>query len=143
MIEKTISCFEKLNDAFAVTEKKNPKRHLHAAIFLKNEIKKSQIIKQLKKIQGPMDDAELRVLKTGVKVLYSDDWANQYLAKQDDTVIIYDHLPEHTDPYYPSKESQEKTIRRNGNTIENLIKIFKTSSRPPTLNNYINFIQNL
>lgn len=143
MIKRAVTCFEKLDGAFAVTEKTGSERHLHAAMFLKKEVKKCQIVERMKVIQGEMDVDELRVLKSGVKVLYSDDWVKQYLDKQDSTVIVYDGLPDDMGSYYPDPESQAGAIGRNGNTPIGLTTLFQKSQRDVTLGNCLDFLREL
>lgn len=143
MIKRAVSCFDKLDGAFAVTEKTGSERHLHAAMFLKNEVKKCQIVERMKVVQGQLDADELRVLKGGVKVLYSDDWVKQYLDKQDSTVIVYDRLPKETGSYYPDAESQAGAVGRAGATSQSLTTLFTKSERDVTLGNCLDFLREI
>lgn len=143
MISRAIKCFEKLDGAFAVTEKTGTSRHLHAAMFLSTEVRKGQIVERMKVVQGEMDDDELRVLKSGVKVLYNAEWYGSYLVKGDDTVVIYDKVPDNDVQYFPSAASQLKAIGRSGNTPLSLVKMYAESKRPVTLGNSLDFLREL
>lgn len=143
MISRAVKCFEKLDGAYAVTEKVGADRHLHAAMFLSTEVRKSQIVDRMKVVQGEMDDDELRVLKSGVKVLYNDEWYRSYLVKGDDTVVVYDKVPDDDVPYFPSQAQQLKAIGRSGNTPLSLVKMYTDSKRPVTLGNSLDFLREL
>lgn len=143
MVARAIKCFEKLDGAFAVTEKKGSARHLHAAMFLSTEVRKQQIVERMKVVQGDLDPDELRVLKSGVKVLYNSEWYGSYLVKGDDTVVIYDKVPDNDVEYFPSAASQLKAIGRSGNTPLSLLKMYAESKRPVTLGNAVDFLREL
>jgi len=90
-----------------VTEKTGSDRHIHAALYLKTDVTKSNLttvwIRELKKLG--LDSSELTVARKGVKILYSNDFVDNYLDKDDDTVVIESNLPEKSTllQYYPPK----------------------------------------
>lgn len=68
----------------AVTEGINECRHLHAAVYLVEPRRKDAVVRAMKGIQGCTDRAEERVLSQGVKILYSPDFEEVYLTKNED-----------------------------------------------------------
>lgn len=114
MIERAVTCFSKLDGAYAVTEKLGVERHLHAALFFAEAVRKTQVVERLKRVQGEMTDAELRVLQSGVKIMYNGDWMEKYLTKGDDTVVVWDTKPAEVEKYFPSEDETAKMKQRIG-----------------------------
>lgn len=90
-----------------VTEKSDHECHLHAALYLKTDVTRSNFvtvwIRLLKTFD--LDPEELSVARKGVRILYSNDFIENYLDKDDDTVVIASCLPEMRllNQYYPPK----------------------------------------
>jgi len=79
-----------------VTEKTGAALHIHAALYLKVDVEKSNLTQvwiRLMKAQS-LDSKELAVARKGVKIMYNNDWVSTYLDKDDDTVVIESCLPE-------------------------------------------------
>lgn len=68
----------------AVTEGEHECRHLHAAIYFAEPRRKDAVVRAMRMIQGCTDKAEERVLAQGVKILYSPDFEEVYLTKNED-----------------------------------------------------------
>jgi len=91
-----------------VTEKLGSERHVHAALYLKTAITKSNfatLLTRLCKNTLDFDETELSVVRKGIKILYNNDFVENYLDKDDDTVVISTDLPEssHLESWYPPK----------------------------------------
>lgn len=72
----------------AVTEMDGVCRHLHAAIYLSEGRRKDAVVRAMKRIQECIDPGEERVLGQGVKILYSPDFEQVYLTKNDDGFTV-------------------------------------------------------
>lgn len=110
MIDRFRTMADKLVGCYAVTEKTGVERHLHAGLFFAKGVRKSQVVERMKVVQGEMSDAEERVMKMGVKVMYNDAFIDEYLTKGDDTVVLVDDVPDERDEFYPSQEEQAKAM---------------------------------
>jgi len=86
-----------------ITEKLNHERHIHAALFLTSPQVHSNVSLTLVRLFKRLDSTEQRVFRTGIKPMYNIDWADKYLDKDDDTVLVADNLPEafHLEAYFP------------------------------------------
>ncbi len=103
----------KCHHAVAVLEKSEHERHLHAQIWTDTPKARGDICKQVQRICErsikEWDTAQLKVLRSGVKIAYSD-WYLDYLVENDDKEppnIIVNNPPEKTMDYYPTEEQQE------------------------------------
>lgn len=97
-----------------VTEKLDSARHVHAGIVLKKEVTRSNLCMSLSRLlNDSLDHEERRVFLSGIKIMYNDDWINNYLNKDDDTVIIESSLPEagFLESYYPVQETTTRKPR--------------------------------
>ena len=72
-----------------ITEKTGEARHLHAAMYLKKAVTRSNFINCLLAVKGlNLEPVERKVQREGVKIMYNNDWMSKYLFKDDDTEII-------------------------------------------------------
>lgn len=111
--EQITKWLTKMPYAVAVLEKSEHERHLHAQIWTDTPKARGDICKQVQRICErtikDWDTAQLKVLRSGVKIAYSD-WYLDYLVENDDKEppnIIVDKPPEKTMEYYPTEEQQE------------------------------------
>ena len=102
---KKASAFIKKKSEFyyIITEKLEDDRHLHAAVILKKECSHPNFATDIVRLFKEHDAEERRVLRKGVKVMYSYDFICNYLNKDDDTVIIEKNMPEknHIEHHFP------------------------------------------
>lgn len=93
---------------YVVTEKVEDARHIHAGIFLSSPKTKNNICIDLKRIDPTLDDDEKRNINRGVRIQYNFDFIQNYLDKDDDTVLVSKNLPEvqRLDAYWPPDEEQ-------------------------------------
>lgn len=99
----------------AVLEKENEARHLHAQIWLNKPRARGDICKQIQRICersiDEWDRAQLKVLRQGVKIAYSD-WYLDYLTendmKTDEANIVYYSPPDYPTTFYPTEEEQDE-----------------------------------
>lgn len=142
MVERAVTCFKKLDGAFAVTEKLGKDRHLHAGLFFAKAVRKQQVIERMKLVQGECSPAELHVLKLGVKIMYSDDFFKKYLTKGDDTVVVYDDVPTDTDQYYPTKMEQMQAQQMWGKH-DDVMELYWKRNSSLTLGRTLDFLREL
>jgi len=102
----------KCSHAVAVLEKSEHERHLHAQIWTDTPKARGDICKQMQRICErtikDWDTSQLKVLRTGVKIAYSD-WYLDYLVENDlkeAPHIIVNNPPQKTMEYYPTEEEQ-------------------------------------
>lgn len=119
-----------------VTEKTGSARHLHAALYLRLEITKSNmntLLCRLGKKIG-LDNDELSVLRKGLKILYSNDFVSTYLDKDDDTEVIVSCLPEYKflESWYPPKPLplNKKKLQRHSKYYWELEALWFQHKRP-------------
>jgi len=113
---ETIKWLHKCTHSFAVLEKSDHEKHLHAQIWLDKPRARGDICKQVQRICErtieDWDSSQLKVLRQGVKIAYSD-WYLDYLAENDLKTtpnIIVDNPPTtKTLEYYPTEEEQAQT----------------------------------
>lgn len=99
-----------------VTEKTGSERHIHAALYLKTDVTKvnfRNVWIRLCKAEG-LTDQEITVARKGVKILYSNDFIDNYLDKDDDTEVVESCLPEmkSLEQYYPPKPVERSGTKR-------------------------------
>ena len=96
-----------------VAEKKGSERHLHACLYLKTEVTRSNFSLTLVRLgkQHDLDLEELTVLRKGVRIMYSNDFITKYLTKDADSEVIGSCLPEVAtlEAFYPPKVVEAKT----------------------------------
>ena len=88
-----------------ITEKLNDERHVHAGFVTKAPMTRSNLCQCLTQLFPELSDDERRLLFKGVKVMYNKDFIENYLNKDDDTVVISTNLPEagSLESYFPPK----------------------------------------
>ena len=110
---------------YVVTEKKDHQRHVHAAVYLKTPVSRSHFVQAFTrflstvKAKGSqvkvfeLDVEEMAVARKGVRIMYNNDFVENYLDKDDDTVVIGSCLPEMAllNQFYPPKP-EESTVRK-------------------------------
>jgi len=103
----------KMPYAVAVLEKETHERHLHAQIWCDTPKARGDICKQVQRICErsikEWSSAQLKVLRSGVKIAYSD-WYLDYLVDNSDKEppnIIINNPPGKSMEYYPTEEEQE------------------------------------
>ena len=104
---------------FLCAEKQDEERHLHGQVWMENSRKKGDFTKSLKRVQERTDPdwspASAKVLASGVKIAYSRDWIEEYLAKEDDWIL--NNPPGLENKFYPTKEEQE-SVRAKANAVD-------------------------
>jgi len=116
--DKTVASFKKWlgkqDYSVSVLEMQNEARHLHAQLWYKEPKHRGDICKQVHRICERtienFDTAQLKVLRQGIKIAYSD-WYLDYLTdnenKTDNALILTNNPPEKSLDYYPTEEEQE------------------------------------
>jgi len=79
---------------YVITEKQDAERHIHAALFLKKSVMRSNLCNSLTRLFPGLSFEEKMVFRKGVKTMYNHDWLGTYLEKGDDTVVLERNLPE-------------------------------------------------
>lgn len=77
-----------------ITEKLDDERHIHAALILKSAMTRSDVSTYLKRMFKHLEPDEQKVMLQGLKVMYNSDFINNYLNKDDNTVVVASNLPE-------------------------------------------------
>lgn len=90
---------------YIITEKLGDERHVHSAVVLKKPKCRSNVATALVRLFKHYDAEERAVLQKGLKILYNYDFVQNYMNKDDDTVIIENNLPEASflESYFPPK----------------------------------------
>ena len=95
-------------------EKEDEARHIHAQIFFEEAVRKSNIQTALKRIAEKHDidwsPAARKVLVSGVKIAYNDNFIDNYITKDNEVSMENYNPPSNTDEYYPTEEEQKKAI---------------------------------
>lgn len=80
---------------FIITEKKDDEKHFHIAMVMIRPTSKSNLNTNLcdSAFAKNWTEEQRRVQRRGTKIWYSDVWAENYLRKDDDTVIISEVMP--------------------------------------------------
>ena len=103
---------------FLCAEGEEECRHLHGQIWLDNPREKGEVQKALQRIYERIIEpspAEIKVLRSGVKIAYSKDFVENYLSKEDSWISLDPPCDE--EKYYPSKEEQEK-VKNSANAVD-------------------------
>lgn len=132
------SWLKKQDYAFAVTEMSAEAKHLHGQIFCNEPRVKGAVQLSLERIQEKYDPdwdpASKKVLRRGVRIAYNGDFIEEYLNKEDSSVI-YNSPPEEESSYYPSEEEQTKVkelsnaVDKRLHTISNLYRDWKSKNK--------------
>lgn len=95
---------------YVVSEKTEEERHLHAGAFFKKAHTRCNMTIMLKRVFKDMEDDEKRVLAKGVRIMYNMDFIEEYLNKDDDTVVISDNMAEasYLEGYWPPTQEQDR-----------------------------------
>ena len=110
---------QKIVGAYGVLEKCAEERHLHLALFFEEARRKGDVNKQIERIfsRRVVEVGELKVLRLGTRILYSDDFIQKYLDKDDDTQVVINCVPPNTAEYYPSQEEQD-AVQLRSNAVD-------------------------
>lgn len=109
----------KIAGAYGVCEKLAEERHLHLAVFFSEGRRKGDVNKQVERIfqRRSVEDGEIKVLRSGTRIMYNDDFVKKYLDKNDDTQVVINAVPSDTIEYYPTAEEQEE-VRSQKNAVD-------------------------
>lgn len=117
--QAVIKYLERQPYAFAVIEMEDEARHIHGQIWYDVAIEKGTLNKALERICSREVEewtaSQTHVLRRGTKIAYSDDFIDNYLAKEDN--IIFNNPPEDSGGYYPSEEEQNK-VKSLSNAVD-------------------------
>lgn len=144
VIENKVIKYLKKHHGFLVAEKEGVSRHLHGVIYFEKPKRKRDFYLVLKGYQEEEQGAELhyneeRVLKGGLKIAYNDDFYTEYTNKED-SILIYDNLPDDTNSYYPSEQEQQKVKRKSNavdQTYNHLLELWEESGRTELTENSV------
>lgn len=119
--------FNKQQYVVAVLEKEGSERHLHFQLWWDEAKTRGDVSKQVQRICErtipDFDRAQLKVLRGGVKIAYSD-WYLDYLTDNEDKPRVLGHNllmnvpPAQTMEFYPTEEEQE-AIREKSGCLDN------------------------
>lgn len=93
-------------------------RHIHGCVWKHKEpCRKGEINTALQRIcERSVPDwspAQQLVLRRGTRIMYNDDWIENYLSKDEDTIVLYNVPPEDTSEFYPSEDEQKAVINKS------------------------------
>lgn len=96
-------------------EKEAEARHIHAQIFFEEAVRKSNIQTALKRIAEKHDKdwsaSSRKVLVSGVKIAYNDNFMDNYITKENETIPMDQYNPPpNTEEFYPSEAEQNAAI---------------------------------
>lgn len=91
-------CLPLCNYYHFVTEKQGPSKHMHASLYLQDEVETKYFNrdiknKLLKAICAKLDGTILKHAYKG-KSIYNDDWLNNYCKKDPDMQVVKSYLPD-------------------------------------------------
>lgn len=116
-----VKYLERQGYAFAVTEMEDEARHIHGQIWYDVATEKGTLNKALERIcSREVEDwspSQTHVLRRGTKIAYSDDFIDNYLAKEDKDNVIFNNPPGNSGDYYPSEEEQNK-VKSQANAVD-------------------------
>lgn len=87
-------CHKKCDYYHIITEKDEHEKHIHAALVYSQDMTRSRVCIEMKRLWKIDDPDERMVLNKGVKLMYNESWIQQYLEKGDMTQVIASNLPE-------------------------------------------------
>ena len=112
--EPVVKYIRKQSNYVYTFEKEAEARHIHAQIFFEEPVRKSNIQTALKRIAEKHDKdwsaSSRKVLVSGVKIAYNDNFMDNYITKDGDIDIQNYSPPDSTEEYYPSQEEQAAAI---------------------------------
>lgn len=99
---------------YLCTEKEGSERHIHCGVYFEEPRTRGDVVKAIVRIlkRGSVTDAECRVARSGVRIMYSDDFIDQYLNKDVDSVCVSMDLGIRRKDYYPTQEEQDRVQAR-------------------------------
>lgn len=117
-----------------VSEKTGSARHVHAALYLKMDVTRSNFATVLVRLGAQLgfDEEEKVILRKGIRILYSDDFVQSYLDKDDDTEVLISDLPAVGTLYdwYPPKPSPVVHTAKHSKYYWDLELLWNTHKRP-------------
>ena len=134
---------------YIVTEKEGSAKHIHAALYLKVSVTRSQILTVLLRLGAKidLDNDEIAVLRKGLRILYSNDFVENYLSKDDNTEVVASCLPESSTllSWYPPKPQPltKKIAARHSKYYWELEALWNLHKRPieeantPNIRNFL------
>lgn len=115
--------------AFACLEMEGEARHCHGQIWNKVERDKGSVNRSLENICArtieDWNPSQNMVMRRGTKIAYSDDFVEEYLAKEDNIIFNNPPFKEISSDYYPSQEEQER-VKAKSNSKNSLFLECKT-----------------
>lgn len=105
---------------FLCAEGKDECRHLHGQIWLENPREKGQVSTALQRIYERTIEptpAEIKVLRSGVKIAYSKNFVEEYLSKEDSWISLDPPCSSDEEKYYPSEEESLK-VKASANAVD-------------------------
>lgn len=116
------------------TEKLAEQRHLHSGFFLKHPKSRSNLCALIKCLFKDLDETEKKVLIRGLRIMYNPDFIQEYLDKDDDTMVIESCLPEqsHMETYFPLKPEEKDKTRKCSAYYHMLEKLWYEKREPHT-----------
>lgn len=108
-IQQYVKWASKQDGAYGALEGDGTERHLHMQLFFRKPRTKGDVNIRVVEIFNrlPVEDGEVRVLRSGTRFAYNMDWIEGYLQKGDRTVVI-DNVPDDVLAYFPTEEEQER-----------------------------------
>lgn len=111
-------------------EKEAEAKHIHAQIFFEEPVRKSNIQTALKRIAEKHDNnwgaASRKVLVSGVKIAYNDNFMDNYITKENGTIAMDQYNPPpNTEEFYPS-EAEQSAAQAAANAADNHFHKLKT-----------------
>jgi len=151
-VQECVKFAKKFSFSFGALEKTKDiqARHLHIQIWSDDPKRKADIAKQLQRICEKTidlwDNAQLKVLRSGIKIAYSD-WYLDYLVENDEKIetdeigeIIINNPPDKSMEYYPTEDEQEalknkiNAVDPRFHQMEVELKEFMNEDTPITMN---------
>lgn len=129
-------------------EKEEEARHIHAQLFFEDPVRKSNIQIALKRIAEKHDKdwnpASRKVLVSGVKIAYNDNFMDNYISKDSEVEDLNWNPPLDTEEYYPTEEEQQK-VQAKHNAVDTyfhkLLELWNEKNRDYTV--HINTLKDI
>lgn len=117
-----VAWFKKQTSALIVAEEQGEARHIHGQVWLETERSRGEVVRAFDRIMSRnslYDNAQKKIMKSGVKIAYSD-WFEDYLLDNSDKneenkkkgTILYKNIPDDTYEFYPTEAEQEEIQNR-------------------------------
>lgn len=113
-----ISFVQSKAGGFCVLEGEGDSLHLHCGVWLETEISKSNFNTQLCRIYEKVrtDEDSVKVLRGGTRIMYNDDFMNEYLNKKDSR-FVYKSLVDNREEFYPSENEQSMAKNKDVDSV--------------------------